>query len=146
MVSAREMAVMMAFQGLIIGAVTLGAFALELYVLGGGIERARVMAFSASIFAQNVHAFNLRSQRRSVFSLGLLSNRWLVIAFLTVIALEVMVVYVPFLQPVFKTMPLSWADWGIVVAFGLVPLIVMEPVKLIRNALDSRASPEVAAG
>ena len=68
-----------------------------------------------------------------------------VIAFLTVIALEIMVVYVPFLQPVFKTMPLSWADWGIVVALGLVPLMVMEPVKLIRNALDSRSSPEVAA-
>ena len=141
----REMGVMIAFQGLIIGAVTLGAFALELYVLGGGIDRARVMAFSTSIFAQNVHAFNLRSQRRSVFSLGLFSNRWLVIAFLTVIALEIMVVYVPFLQPVFKTMPLSWADWGIVVALGLVPLMVMEPVKLIRNALDSRASREVAA-
>jgi Ca2+-transporting ATPase len=142
----REMGMMVAFQGLIIGAVTLGAFVLERYVFGGEIERARVMAFSASIFAQNVHAFNLRSQRESVFKLGLFSNRWLVVAFLTVIALEVMVIYVPFLQPIFKTMPLTWTDWGIVVALGIVPLIVMEPVKLIRNALDARARSRRKAG
>ncbi|NIN93429.1 MAG: hypothetical protein GTN93_01015, partial [Anaerolineae bacterium] len=54
-------------------------------VMGGGAERARVMAFSTTIFAQNIHAFNVRSNRYSIFELGLFSNRWLVYAFGAVI-------------------------------------------------------------
>jgi Ca2+-transporting ATPase len=129
----RSMALMMTFQGVIIGLLTLGAFALEYYVVGGTVERARVMAFSTTIFAQNVHAFNVRSNRYSVFQLGLFSNRWLVAAFGAVILTELAVIYVPFFQPIFKTMPLTVQDWAIVIGLGIVPLVIVEIVKLIRR-------------
>ncbi len=129
----RRMARMMAVQGLIIGLVTLGAFAVEYYVFGGTVERARVMAFSTTIFAQNVHAFNVRSNKYSVFQLGLFTNPWLVVAFGTVILSELMIVYVPIFQPVFKTMPLTLSDWSIVVGFGLVPLVIVELIKLVKK-------------
>jgi Ca2+-transporting ATPase len=131
----RSMALMMTFQGVIIGLLTLAAFAIEYYVVGGGVERARVMAFSTTIFAQNVHAFNVRSNRFSVFQLGLFSNRWLVAAFGAVILSELAVIYVPFFQPIFKTMPLTMEDWAIVIGLGIVPLVVVEIVKLIRRKL-----------
>lgn len=131
----RDMARLMAFQGLIIGILTLGAFAFEYYVIGGGAERARVMAFSTTIFAQNIHAFNVRSNTYSVFELGLFSNRWLVVAFVVVILSELAIVYVPFLQPIFKTMPLSLADWSIVVGLGLMPLVIMEAIKFVNKLL-----------
>jgi Ca2+-transporting ATPase len=131
----RGMAAMMGFQGLVIGLLTLGAFALEYYVVGGGVERARVMAFSTTIFAQNVHAFNVRSNRYSVFQLGLFTNRWLVAAFGAVILSEMAVVYLPFLQPIFRTMPLSVQDWTIVIGLGLMPLLIVETVKLIGRKL-----------
>jgi len=131
----RSMALMMTFQGAIIGLLTLAAFALEYYVVGGGIDRARVMAFSTTIFAQNVHAFNVRSNRYSIFQLGLFSNRWLVAAFGAVILSELAVIYVPFLQPIFKTMPLTVQDWAIVIGLGIVPLLVVEIVKLVRRKL-----------
>ncbi len=130
-----RMARMMAVQGLIIGLVTLGAFAIEYYVFGGTVDRARVMAFSTTIFAQNVHAFNVRSNKYSVFELGLLTNRWLVVAFCTVILSELMIVYVPIFQPIFKTMPLTLSDWLIVVGFGLVPLVIVELIKLVKKLL-----------
>lgn len=93
------------------------------------------MAFSTTIFAQNVHAFNVRSNRFSVFQLGLFSNRWLVAAFGAVILSELAVIYVPFFQPIFKTMPLTMEDWAIVIGLGIVPLVVVEIVKLIRRKL-----------
>lgn len=131
----KGMAAMMSFQGLVIGLLTLGAFALEYYVVGGGVDRARVMAFSTTIFAQNVHAFNVRSNRYSIFQLGPFTNRWLVAAFGAVILSELAVIYVPFLQPVFKTMPLTVQDWTIVVGLGIMPLVIVEIVKLTARKL-----------
>jgi Ca2+-transporting ATPase len=131
----RRMATMMGIQGMIIGLLTLGAFVIEYYVVGGSVERARVMAFSTTIFAQNIHAFNVRSNRFSVFQLGLFTNRWLVAAFGAVILSELAVIYLPIFQPIFKTMPLSLQDWGVVIGLGVMPLIIVEIVKLIRRAL-----------
>ncbi|MBU1877812.1 MAG: cation-translocating P-type ATPase, partial [Chloroflexi bacterium] len=132
----RAMAIQMALQGILIGGVTLGAFALEYYVLGNGdADRARVMAFSASILAQNLHAFNCRSRDYSIFQLGLFTNRALVGAFVLVVISELAIVYLPFFQPIFKTMPLTLNDWAVVVALGVIPLAVMETYKLTRLAL-----------
>ena len=131
----RSMARIMGIQGLIIGLLTLGAFAFEYYVIGGGVERARVMAFSTTIFAQNLHAFNVRSNRYSVFQLGLFSNPWLVAAFVAVTLSELAIIYVPIFQPIFKTMPLTLSDWSIVVSLGLMPLVIMEVIKLANKLL-----------
>jgi Ca2+-transporting ATPase len=133
-----SMARMIGFQGLIIGLLTLGAFALEYYVVGGTVERARVMAFSTTIFAQNIHAFNVRSNKYSIFELGPFSNRWLVAAFGTVILSELAIIYLPIFQPIFKTLPLTLADWSIVVGLGLMPLVIMEVVKWANKLLGRR--------
>jgi len=131
----RRMATMMGIQGIIIGLLTLGGFALEYYVMGGGVDRARVIAFSTTIFAQNVHAFNVRSNRFSLFQIGVFTNRWLVAAFAVVAVSELAVIYLPFLQPIFKTMPLGWQDWVVVIVLGVMPLVIVEIVKLINRRL-----------
>jgi len=100
-------------------------------VRGGGVERARVLAFSTSILAQGVHAFNLRSERYSLFTIGWFTNRWLLGALLAIILGNLAVIYVPFLQPVFATMPLDLADWAIIVGLGLVPLIVVQAQRVV---------------
>ena len=136
----RRIASIMLMQGTVIGILTLGAFVIEYFVMGGSVERARVIAFSTTIFAQNVHAFNVRSNRHSVFKLGLFSNPWLLVAFGVVIISELAVIYVPFLQPIFKTMPLGAQDWALVATLGLMPLVIVEIIKLAsRNRLVGRA-------
>ncbi|MBA3532116.1 MAG: calcium-translocating P-type ATPase, SERCA-type [Ardenticatenales bacterium] len=126
----RSLATLIGFQGLVIGAVTLGAFTLEYFWRDpGNLERARVMAFSTSIFAQNIHAFNLRSTQHSIFKLGFFTNPYLIGATVIVLLSELAIIYIPFLQPIFKTVPLSWSDWGWVLSLGIVPLIVMEIAK-----------------
>jgi Ca2+-transporting ATPase len=129
----RRIAGIMLVQGIIIGLLTLGGFVFEYFVMGGSVERARVIAFSTTIFAQNVHGFNVRSNKYSVFKLGLFSNPWLVAAFGVVILSELVIIYVPFFQPIFKTMPLLPRDWALVVVLGLMPLVIMEIVKLVNR-------------
>jgi Ca2+-transporting ATPase len=131
----RRMASSMLIQGTVIGLLTLGGFLFEYMVMGRGVDRARVIAFSTTIFAQNVHAFNVRSDRYSVFQLGLLTNPWLLVSFGVVIVSELAVIYVPFLQPVFKTMPLGAQDWAVVIGLGVMPLVIVEFVKLINRRL-----------
>jgi Ca2+-transporting ATPase len=131
----KRIASIMLMQGTIIGLLTLGAFLFEYLVMGGGVDRARVIAFSTTIFAQNVHAFNVRSDRYSVFQLGFLSNPWLLVSFVVVIVSELAVIYVPFLQPIFKTMPLGAQDWAVVIGLGVMPLVIVEFIKLINRRL-----------
>ena len=131
----KRIAGIMLMQGTIIGLLTLGAFLFEYLVMGGGVDRARVVAFSTTIFAQNVHAFNVRSNRYSVFQLGFLSNPWLLVSFVVVMVSELAVIYLPFLQPIFKTMPLGAQDWAVVIGLGLMPLVIVEFIKLINRRL-----------
>ena len=127
----QPMAARIAYQGTLIGLVTLGAFVLGIFPLGRGIERARVLAFTSSILGQSLHAFNLRSYDYSLFTIGLFTNRWMVYAFVTVILGNLAVIYVPFLQPIFATVPLTLSDWAIVVGLGFLPLLVVQSIRVI---------------
>jgi Ca2+-transporting ATPase len=129
----RPIAFRIAYQGLLVGLVTLGAFVLGLFPLGRGLERARVLAFSSSILAQSLHAFNLRSYDYSLFTIGFFSNRWMVYAFVVVLLGNLAVIYVPFLQPIFRTVPLTAADWAIVVGLGSIPLLVVQTIRVINE-------------
>ena len=138
----RNAALGIAGQGLLIGLVTLAAFLLEILLRGGGVERARVLAFSTSVLAQSLHAYSLRSLRYSLFSIGPLTNASLNLAFLIVVAANLAIIYTPFLQPVFATMPLDLADWAIIVGLALVPLLAVQASRVIG---EMRASPASAS-
>ncbi|HOQ99615.1 MAG TPA: cation-translocating P-type ATPase [Anaerolineae bacterium] len=139
----RAMAFSIGWQGALIGFVTLGAFALELFARGGGVERARVLAFSTSILAQALHAYNLRSLRYSLFTIGPFTNRFMNLAFIIVILANLAIIYVPFLQPIFATMPLDLPDWAIVVGLGFAPLLIVQATRVIgeMRAAPARPSP-----
>ncbi len=71
------------------------------------------MVFTLVVFSEMFNAFNWRSDRYSVFSLGgLFTNKALIYAVLTTVVLQLMVIYVPFLQLAFSTVPLSLPEWG----------------------------------
>ena len=142
-------AVHLLIQGAIIGAVALGAFCIEYFLRTPHHgERARVMAFSTSILAQLVHAFNLRSLRHSIFRVGLFTNRCLLWSAAAIVTMELGVIYLPFLQPVFKTMPLALVDWAWIVGLAIVPLVLVELLKACglfgRDADDQTAADSLA--
>jgi Ca2+-transporting ATPase len=109
-----QMWVGIGFVGAIMAAGTL--LVLDASLPGGLIEGsgtmryAQTMAFTTLLFFSLFTVFNARSDDRSAF-IGMFSNTWLWRAILLSLALQVAVVYVPFLQQAFSTVSLSAGDW-----------------------------------
>jgi Ca2+-transporting ATPase len=116
-------------QGLMIAAATLGSYVLVLRVFGEGLATARTFAFSVLTLSQLFHALNCRSQTRSFFALGPFSNPWLLYAVGLSLLLHLGIVYIPLLQPIFHTVPLSPRDWGLMLLVSALPLAFMEIYK-----------------
>jgi len=104
-----------------------------------GIGHAQTLAFTALVLFQLFNAFNARFQDRSAFH-RLLANRWLWLATAVSVALQLAVVYAPFLQRPFHTVPLAPREWLACVAVASSVLWVMELKKLLSRAL-TRAGP-----
>jgi Ca2+-transporting ATPase len=126
----RKMGTLIMLQGLFIAFCSLLAFYLVYYIEDEGIERARTASFIVLACSQLFHSFNCRSNYDSIFKLGFLSNVNLVYATAFSFMLQMAVVYVPFLQAVFKTQPLGLFDWILVFIISSFPLLAMELVKV----------------
>lgn len=113
-------------RGILIGLCTLAAFWI---VLGQGqddatLVKAQTVAFATLVMAQLIHVFDCRSSR-SIFHRNPLQNIYLVLAVLSSLILMLAVLYIPQLQPIFKTVPLHWKDWVIVLVFAGIPTFLM---------------------
>jgi Ca2+-transporting ATPase len=120
-------------QGVMLGAIALGAFAYSLYVLHQEVEQARTVTFTVMVIAQLVHAFNCRSERLSLFQVGIWTNRPLLLAFSFSLAIQVAVLTVPAAAPIFKVASLPIEDWVLMGAMGLLPFLLMELIKALRR-------------
>jgi Ca2+-transporting ATPase len=100
---------------------------------GFSISKLQTMVFTLVVFSEMFNAFNWRSDKYSVFSLGLFTNKALVYAVLTTVVLQLMVIYVPFLQFAFRTVPLSLSEWGVILALASTTLISMEIIKYLNS-------------
>jgi len=129
----KDRAFLMLFQGAFIALCSLLAFAFVLFVEEEGIGRARTAAFIVLACSQLFHAFNCRSMTESLFKIGILTNKKLILATTTSFLVQMLVVYVPPLQKIFKTEPLGGFDWFLVVAISSFPLWAMEIVKKINQ-------------
>jgi P-type Ca2+ transporter type 2C len=125
--------VLMLFQGAFIAACSLLAFWFVLSVEREGIGRARTACFIVLSCSQLFHALNCRSQEYSLFTLGFFTNIQLILADIVSFLLAMAVIYVPVLQQIFRTEPLGFTDWLLVIAISSLPLWAMETVKYFRS-------------
>jgi Ca2+-transporting ATPase len=100
------------------------------------VEQARTLAFTTLVFFQLVNVFNARSDRASAFHEPF-SNRWIWIAILVSVVLQVAVIYVPFLQAAFGTVPLTATDWLVCLA---VSSLVLWPIELLKWVARRRSA------
>ncbi len=100
-------------RGLQISMSTVLVFAI-VYFGKNDLAEARTMAFCTLVFTQMFHVFDCRSEVMSVFEIGLLKNKYLLIATACSIMMQLLVVYHPFMRGVFATVPLTLVDWMIV--------------------------------
>ena len=101
------------------------------------LEEARTLAFCTMVAFEWFRAFNARSDEHTVFSLGIFRNRWLIITISAAIALQLAVVYVPFLQAAFSTAPLGIKEWGIALLAGGTLFAIEETRKVLFPRLFS---------
>ena len=96
----------------------------------------QTMIFTTLVMSQVFFALAIRSERDSLFTIGLGTNRTMVGALLSTFLLQLAVIYLPFLQPIFETTALSLQDLAISLGLSTIVLWVSEVTKLIRRQRD----------
>jgi Ca2+-transporting ATPase len=96
---------------------------------GVDVQTAETMAFVTLSLCELFRAFTVRSERASLFQIGVFSNRYLLAAVAVSATLLALVVFVPFLQPVFNTHALTLTEWGVVVGLAFIPAVSEEIFK-----------------
>ncbi len=132
--------------GVLIGGLTLVAFYFGLNEYGFALTStdipeavlsyARTMAFVVLATSQLFYSLSMRSFRKSIFKVGLLTNKFLLFSIVFGFVLQVGVVSVPFLASAFKVQPLSLYDWSIVIGLSLVPLVLAELSKVFSKRIS----------
>ncbi|MGX5447777.1 cation-translocating P-type ATPase [Bacillus cereus] len=136
------------FNGVIIGLLTLIAFIVGAKFYTGdtnlfplfperidddALLHAQTMAFVVLSFSQLVHSFNLRSITKSIFSIGIFTNKYLVFSLLIGVLMQVCIISIPPLANIFGVHALTMRDWGFVLLLSIIPLILNEIIKLVKR-------------
>ncbi len=116
-------------QGGLIAVVTMSAFYMGLKT---DSITACTMAFAVLTLARLFHGFNCRSSR-SIFKIGLLSNKWSIAAFIAGVLLLNVVLFVPGLSGLFSVGTLAMKQAAVIYVLAFIPTLVIQMVKLIKN-------------
>ncbi len=133
----RSMIVSLLLQAVAITFSTLMAFWIGWKVDGSETE-ARTMAFVTLSFCQLIRAYTNRSERASLFQIGVFSNKWMQYAFLTSTTLLLGVIYIPFVNNVFGVVPLSGVSWEYLAPLILLPAVMDEVTKIFLRRADRK--------
>ncbi len=98
---------------------------------GRGMIEAQCLTFLTLIVIQFFKAYNFRSDRKSVFQIGIFKNKWLNLAIISQVMLMFVIVYVPFLQEPFRVFSLSAFDWMLVILLAGTIFPVLEVSKAV---------------
>jgi Ca2+-transporting ATPase len=124
----------------------LGAHAIWVGLLMGGIvlfvqswsirtghAHWQTMVFTVLCLTQLGHVLAIRSEKESLFKIGLFSNKYLLGAVLLTFALQMATIYVPFLNPIFKTAPLTFNELMFTLVLSTIVFFAVEIEKLIKR-------------
>src|SRR5699024_3682962 len=110
-------------RGLLIGLVSLIAFILVYQQNPDDLSYARSVAFTSLVLAQLIRVFDCRSER-GLFARSPFSNVYLLLAVLASFILLLIVIYLPSLQPIFRTTYLTIYDWILIIALSALPTLL----------------------
>jgi Ca2+-transporting ATPase len=129
--------------GLLIGLVTLLSFVFGYWEKGFSpfdrsvpdevVQYARTLAFITIISCQLFYSFNYRNEKKSIFSVGIFSNKYLLGAIFGGLALQLLVVLITPVRQAFKLQLIDLQAWIVVIVSGLLPLICTEIYKFVAN-------------
>jgi P-type Ca2+ transporter type 2C len=112
--------------GFLIGVLTLGTQAFEIYK---GNTHWQTIVFTVLCLAQMWHVLAIRSDRASLFTQGLLSNKLLLGAVLLTFILQLCTIYVPVMNKFFNTQPLTWDELLLAIGISSIVFVAVEMEK-----------------
>jgi P-type Ca2+ transporter type 2C len=116
--------------GLLMAALCIG---LQYVEIAAGNDHWETMVFTVIVWAQLTTALAVRSEKESLFKLGLFTNKAMLGAVLAGVVLQLAVIYFPSLNPVFKTDPLTAGELALCTALSFVPLVAIEIEKFVKR-------------
>jgi len=116
--------------GLLMGFVSIFT---QAWSIKNGLPHWQTMVFTVLCLSQMGHVLAIRSEKESLFSQGLFSNMPLTGAFLLTLLLQLATIYVPFLNPVFKTSPLTLNELILTLILSFIVFFAVELEKLYRR-------------
>ncbi|MCD6356051.1 MAG: cation-translocating P-type ATPase [Anaerolineaceae bacterium] len=123
--------------GVIVQTIAITATTLIAYAIGlnqPNPRYAETLAFTTLVFSELVRAFTSRSERYPLLKIGIFSNKWMNWAIFGSSVLMLLVMYIPFLQEIFNTVPIGWTEWRLIIPLFLIPAIAAEVTKYIITA------------
>ncbi len=133
----KSFSIRLAWQGIMVGLITLAAYWLGEYVLSdpnAADATANTMAFATLTMCQLFHAYDVRSEHQSIAAIGVFSNRAMNKAFVVGMILQLSVLLIPPLMGIFNVCALTGTEWAVVLGLSVLPLAVCEIEKAIRRA------------
>lgn len=106
-------------RGILLGLSTLGVFISVLHFTHN-VELARTAGFVTLVITQLIHVFECKSESRSIFEIPFLNNIYLILAVCCSLIMILAVVYIPVLQGIFKTLPLTYNEWLFIIGFSSI--------------------------
>ena len=124
------------FSGTFTGLLVFAAWYILIKKIGMDTETARGYVMALMVFIQNIHVFNCRSEKQSAFNIPLKSNILILIAFVSSVVLQIIVMEVPFLSMFLQTTSIPLAHLGYLFLIATSLLFAMELYKMIKFRKD----------
>ncbi|NEE00662.1 HAD-IC family P-type ATPase [Phytoactinopolyspora halotolerans] len=110
---------------------------------GASLEEARTVAVTVFMLVQAAYLLSCRSLERSFVRVGVFSNPWVGVGIGTMLALQALLTYAPWMNELFHTAPIDAASWLRALAFAVVAYLVVGAEKTIRRVAADRADRRV---
>ncbi|MEQ8853873.1 cation-transporting P-type ATPase [Gimesia sp.] len=119
-----------------------GAFGSFEWALGQGLSdaAARTVAVNVFVMVEIFYLFNCRSLTKSMWALGLFTNRWIVVGVATMMALQLAFTYLPLMNYLFHTAPIGWDAWWRILLTGVGAYVIVGFEKWLRRKWAQRRS------
>ena len=128
----KGMTVHILWVGLLMGTVTIG---LQSWAIHNDLHW-QTMSFTVLCFSQMGHVMAIRAERDSIFKAGVFTNKPMIGALMITITLQLIMVYLPFFNEVFKTQPLTSFELGITIAVSSIVFWMVELEKWIKRKIN----------
>lgn len=116
------------------GIITLSVFAMfewNQQKAGSTLEESMTVAVNTIVMIEIVYLLNCRSLTESLVRIGFFSNKYILLGIIVMISLQIVYTYLPEMNLLFKSAPISFEAWIMIIAISIVSFLIIEIEKWV---------------